>query len=88
MRIRKSIVGLTAMAILAVPGVAMAAGGPTSGPVANQPGNSCFGNWRAGSGQDVKAGLYAGFDNLGDVISARAQAGTVADHNVSDKAQC
>jgi hypothetical protein len=46
---RKLIIIASAVAALAVPSAAMAAGGPTTGPVQGEPGNSAFGNWRAGT---------------------------------------
>jgi hypothetical protein len=75
--VRKFIVALSAIAVLAVPSAAMAAGGPVNGPVADQPGASCFGNWRAGAAQYYNANGTS----VGDVVRARAQAGINADLN-------
>jgi hypothetical protein len=85
--VRKFIVALSAAAVLAVPSAALAAGGLSSVAVANQPGNSCFGNFRAGT-----------VDAFHDVASDWAQgggflAGTddkvhMNDYNAWGKAYC
>jgi hypothetical protein len=70
---RKIIMTVAAMAMLAVPTVAMASGGPTTGP---ESGPGCFGNWRAGSVQALQAGTipgYESYDNAGKLLSERAQ---------------
>jgi hypothetical protein len=49
---RKLIIITGALVALAIPSAAMAAGGPTTQnpyPADPQPGNSAFGNWRAGT---------------------------------------
>jgi len=74
-----------ATAALAVPSTAFAAGGPTSGPVANQPGNSCFGNWRAGTVEPfhaVASDLAQGNGFLG------TDAAHMSDYNAYSKAAC
>jgi hypothetical protein len=78
---RKFLLPIAAAAMLVVPSAAMAAGGPVNGPVANQPGESCFGNWRAG------AALYynANGSSVGEVVRDRAHAGTNADLNAAVK---
>jgi hypothetical protein len=73
----KIIAALSAVAMLAVPTMASAAGGPVNGPVANQPGASCFGNWRAGAAQYYKANG----SSVGEVVRERAQDGINADLN-------
>ena len=66
-----------------VPTAAMAAGGPVNGPVANQPGESCFGNWRAGAAQYYRS-LHDG-SSVGTVVRERAQDGTNAAINADAK---
>jgi hypothetical protein len=72
---KRILIVVASVAALAIPSAAMAAGGPTSGPVQGQPGNSCFGNWRAGTAD-------------GAVFAQRAQDGTITDHNAADFTAC
>ena len=80
----------TTLGVLATAGIigsmavpALAAGGPTSGPVS---GPGCFGKWRAGSVQDIN-GHAPGTDNAGGVYFSD-RAGTNSTINAENRAQC
>jgi hypothetical protein len=73
-----------ALAALAVPSAASAAGGPSSGPVPNQPGNSCFGNWRAGTVDEFHSVASDWAQGQG-FLGADAH---MSDYNASGKAAC
>ena len=75
---KRFIIAGTAAVALALPASALAA--PTSGPEA---GPGCFGQWRAGSIQDLTAG---GFTVGKDFFSMRA--GTNSTINAQDRATC
>jgi len=83
MSIRKSIIGLAAVAALVLPTAAMANNGgqTTTGPnPSNTNGASAYGLNRAGGGQFINASdgfVYNGmtFKNVGDLVSFRAQGG-------------
>ena len=75
------VVSLTSVGAIAIP--AFASGGPTSGPVA---GPGCFGNWRAGSVQDIN-GTAPGTNNAGALYFSD-RAGTNSTMNAANMATC
>jgi len=80
MRCKLISIGLTAFA-LALPAAAVA--DPTSGPVA---GPGCFGQWRAGSVQDIN-GVAPGTNNAGALYFSD-RAGTNSTINESNQDTC
>lgn len=83
---------LVAGAALAVPSAAMATqpgydlapGFQPDRTTIGQPG--AFGQWRSAAVHAINAGELDGYKNTGALMSERAQAGSVAAHNVADKA--
>jgi ABC-type sugar transport system substrate-binding protein len=86
-RIKRFTLVFAAAAALALPSGALAAGGPTTGPVPDQPGNSCFGNWRAGSVQQINELNTATGDNAGSLYFSQRK-GDNAQLNADAKALC
>jgi hypothetical protein len=91
MSIRKSIIGLCAVAALALPATAMAAppsyninGFSPDPTTVGQPG--CFGQWRSEAVQSINAGNLPGFDNAGQYLSS--QNSDNAANNIRDKTTC
>ena len=83
MRIKIFALAFAGAAALAAVVPAFAAGGPTSGPVA---GPGCFGNWRAGSVQDIN-GHAPGTDNAGALYFSQ-RAGDNSTINAGNRATC
>jgi hypothetical protein len=80
---KKLIMSLIAAAALAAPAAAFAAGGPTPGPEA---GPGCFGNWRAGSVQEIN-GHAPGTDNAGQEAFSQRK-GDNSTINAENRATC